>query len=372
MNIRAKIASILSLLILWGGLDVAWGQVYASAQLKRLAEHTNLSIPKKDGIYYKVSQYNGLPLTVIINNGEVCHIGLSLFTPWQRQFIDETHCNFLERLSLATEIPEFYGISARQYLKDEKVEFLEGRLDDIRAFTNDTTHIFQSTLVDGKTYIACWYDSSGQERRVTLIYPADFQLISGLSMVEAENRLYDDIRRTRLDDTEQFEPVEDLLQPIGNGPVHLLKGSIFFLPELNSNRYYVKESAKKFSLLYSEDFPLETLANLVTGTELENQFNLEIRLVKYGFQVDNFTVPLQYWLAFCIQSGCTPYFGVIKHEEHQIVGELIMQNEALGYCHVMKITLDPSILKGRKGTIKARLNSYVPMSNVKSLFDENN
>ena len=61
---------------------------------------------------------------------------------------------------------------------------------------------------------------------------------------------------------------------------------------------------------------------------------------------------------------------VTIQNKNEIIGELIMQNEALGYTHVMKLSLDPSTLKGRKGVIKARLNSYVPMSNVKALFHE--
>lgn len=347
------------------------GQNFASNQLERLAKEIGFQAATTDGIHYRAAQYHGFPVSVAVRHGEVCHVGLALFTPWQRQFIDEAQCNFLERMALAAEITDFYGISIRQYLRDEKVEFLEGRLDDLKTFLTDTTYIFQSTLVDGKNYIACWYTSDAHERYLTLTYPADFHLISGLSMTEAEDRLFDDIRRTRPEDTEWYEPVADLMQCVGSGPVHLLKGSIFFLPELNSNRYYVKSAKNKFSLLYSEDFPLETLANLMTGTELDNQFIINVKQVKYGYNVDDFNVPLKHWLAFCIQSGCTPYFGVISQEEDKIVGELIMQNEALAYCHVMKLTIDPSLLKQRKGTFQARLNSYVPMSNVKSLFDEN-
>lgn len=312
-----------------------------------------------------------MPVTTIVNQGEVSHIGLSLFTPWQRQFIDGVQCNFLERIALAAEIPEFYGIDIRQYLRDEKIEILEGRLDYLKTFFSDTSYIFQSTLVNGKTYIACWFTPDAHERYLTLTYPTDFHLISGLSLTEAENRLYRNIQRSRPEAMEQFEPVEALLQCIGNGPVYLLKGSIFFLPELNSNRYYVKERSGKFSLLYSEDFPLESLANLMTGNEIDNQFVINVKLVKYGYQVDDFNIPLKHWLAFCIQSGCTPYFGVIEQEKDKIVVELIMQNETLAYCHVMKLTIDPKLLKARKGTLQARLNSYVPMSNVKSLFDEN-
>lgn len=371
MKARMILMTLLSFLLMGGGSGVVLGQHFASNQLERLAKEIGVQVPTSEGLHFRVTQYKQLPVSVAVNHGEVCHIGLALFTPWQRQFIDEVQCNFLERIALAAEIPDFYGIGIRQYLKDEKVEFLEGCLDNLKHFLSDTTYIFQSTLVDGKNYIACWYTPDAQERYLTLTYPANFHLISGLSMTEAENKLYDDIRSTKTEDTEHFEPVVDLMQCIGNGPVYLLKGSIFFLPELNSNRYYVKTSKDKFNLLYSEDFPLETFANLMTGIEIDNEFVINIKQVKYGYQVDDFNVPLTNWLAFCIQSGCTPYFGVISQDGNKIVGELIMQNETLAYCHVMKLTFDSSLLKRRKGTLQARLNCYVPMSNVKSLFDEN-
>lgn len=369
---RLSIATLLSLFLFGGGLGIVCGQnSYASSQLEKLSKHIGLTAQTKNGIHYKATTYNGLPITVELRNDEVSHIGLSLFTPWQRQFVDETQCNFLERLALAAEITDFYGIGIRQYLKDEKIEFLEGRLNDLRNYVTDTAFIFQSTLVDDKTYIACWFDATGQERQLTITYPANYHLIAGMTIQEAENRLYNDIRRTKTEDTEQYDPVAELLQPVENGPIRLLKGSICFVPELNSNRYYVEEAKNRFSLLYSEDFPLETFANLATGIEIENQFVINTKLVKYGFHVDEFTMPLKNWLAFCLQKGCTPYFGVISHDEHAVVAEWILKNDALGYCHVMKITLDPSQLKARKGVMQARLNSYVPMSNVKALFDEN-
>ena len=373
MKTWLKIATFLSFLLFGGGLGVACGQIdFASSQLERLAQQTNLTIPAKDSIYYQVEQYKGFPVTVIVNNGEVSHIGLSLFTSFQRQFFEEKICNFLERMALTAEIPDFYGIDFQKYLRDEKIEILEGNWKDLKSIMADTSYIFQSTLVDGKNYINCWYTPDAHERFITLTYPADFHLISGFSMTEAEDRLYEDICCAYIQDTTCFEPDSTLLQRIGNSLIYLLRGGIYFLPELNSNRYYVEDTLGKFSLLYSEDFPLESLANLVTGTEIENSFVINVKLVKYGFLVDEFTVPLTTWLSYCIQSGCTLYFGVISQKEREIICEFIAQNEAFGYCHVMKFTIDPSLIESREGFMQARLNSYIPMSNVKALFSENN
>ncbi len=373
MNIKVNILATILSIILIGGYSEVYGQMkFASSQLEQLANKTSITLPTEDGVYYRAEQFNDYPITIIVKHGEVTHIGLSLFTISQRQFVDELICNFLERTALAAEIPDFYVVPFSQYLNDQKIKVLEGHWDNIKTLLNDSCYVFQSSLFEGKNYINCWYTQIATERYLTLSYPADFQLISGLSMVEAENRLYDDICLTSVEDTIFVEPEGSLLQRIGNSMIYLHKGDIYYLPGLNSNRYYVVDSLGKFDLLFSEDFPIESLFNLFTGTDIENSFVLNIKLLKYGYQVDDFIVPLKNWFAFCIQSGCVPYFGIIGKEENNIVGELVMQNKSFGYCHVMKLILDPSSLKNRTGTIHARLNSYIPMSNVSALFNELN
>ena len=162
------------------------------------------------------------------------------------------------------------------------------------------------------------------------------------------------------------------MQQIGNGPVYLLTGDIYLIPELTSNRYWVKDPDSGMQLLYGADLPLESMANLVTGTELETDIDLEILHVLYGFRTATFTLPLRQWVSYCMAQGCQPYFGVMSHEGDTVNASLVLHNEALGYIHLMKLTFDTSAIASRKGVVKARLNSFVPMSNVKSLFNENN
>jgi hypothetical protein len=117
---------------------------------------------------------------------------------------------------------------------------------------------------------------------------------------------------------------------------------------------------------------METMANLVTGTEIENQLMLNIAMVKYGYKIDSATVPLRQWITYCFSEGCVPYFGVMTKESKKMVCELLMINEMLGYAHVMKMEFNPKILANREGKIKARLNSYIPIWNLKSLMDDKN
>ncbi len=366
-----KMAIFLSLLILWEGFGIAFAQEYRSSQLEHIADFIGLPCQDNDGLFYKALQYQGYPVTVIVRNGEVTHIGYSLFTPTQRHCLSELQCDFIERMALTADIPDFYGVPISQYLYDEKVEFWEGGFSDLKVIATDTTFIVQNTLNEGKIHIVSFYSSNKQKRLLTLTYPTNYHLISGLNVTEAENTLCADMSCVCVEKTVQTEPVDSMFYPLGDSLLWYLRGDSLFLVELNSNRYYKKNDQGEFSLLYSENYPKETMANLVTGVEMEYPFVLDVKLVKYGCQKDHFQIPLRRWVAFCLQTGCKPYFGAERMENNQIHGELLMRNEELGYCHVMKMTFDPSVLGEKTGTIQARLNSYVPISNIKTLFQEN-
>ncbi|MBO7100810.1 MAG: hypothetical protein J6V98_02160 [Bacteroidales bacterium] len=282
--------------------------------------------------------------------------------------VEQQHYRFLQRLTEGYAQGEIQGKPVDTYLREEKIAFLQGGFSQLQAALADSAAI-EISLVDGKRYAVSFF--RGDQRTVIISYPASYQLILGTTLMEAENRLFEDVWRTPLPKVEEHQVVEELLQQMGTSAVYLLAGSSYVLPELNTNRYYVKNEHGKFELLYSEDLPLETMANLTTGTDIDNQLMLDIRMVKYGYRTEDATVPLRQWVAFGIEQGCTPFFGVISSEEGKVVCEYVMQNEALGYAHVMKFEFNPSILVDRKGNMSARLNSYVPISNVKSLFKEN-
>lgn len=282
--------------------------------------------------------------------------------------VERQHYRFLERLTEGYAQGEIQGKPVDTYLREEKIAFLQGGFSQLQAALADTSAM-EISLVDGKRYAVSFF--RGDQRTVIISYPASYQLILGTTLMEAENRLFEDVWRTPIPKAEEHQVVEELLQQMGSSAVYLLAGSSYVLPELNTNRYYVKNEQGKFELLYSEDLPLETMANLATGTDIDNQLMLDIRMVKYGYRTEDATVPLRQWVAFGIEQGCTPFFGVISSEEGKVICEYVMQNEALGYAHVMKFEFNPAILVDRKGNMSARLNSYVPISNVKSLFKEN-
>lgn len=291
---------------------------------------------------------------------------------------DEVHRRFLERLAIGAEQGEMAGKPIETFMREEKIALLEGTFSDLKALCRDTAAVMEMSMLDGKRY-AVRFTREGS-RSAAIAYPVDYQLIIGVTMMEAEDRLEQAVRMTPLPPIDTTKTVAaDLLKQVGTSPLYLLSGTSYILPELNCNRYYVRidDRSTHYEPLVSEDFPLESMANLVTSNDLDGGISITITQVKYGYRIQTFTVPLRQWVTFCLAEGCQPYYGVISHERDNVVCEVVMQNESLGYAHVMKMTFNPAILSdqwpvasGHPREATARLNSYVPISNVKALFDE--
>ena len=295
-------------------------------------------------------------------------LGWSNRTIAQSSILD-MHRRFLERLCAGYDQGKLGGKPFSAFLREEKVALLDGSFEELRSLCSDTSASMEVTVADGKRCAARLYRNDGQS--VIISYPADYHVILDVSLMEMENSLYESVM-----DSSSVYPVDmvnverTLLQPLDAGMAFIYKGDYFVLPALNNNRYYVREASGHFDLLYSEDYPIETMANLVTGTEIKTDITLSILFVKYGFRRDTLSVPLNRWVGFCLNEGCIPYYGVVSHQDDKVVAVLLMRNEDLGYVHVMKFSFDISILEKRCGEVTARLNSYVPFSNVKYLFSK--
>lgn len=392
------------------------------------------------------------------------------------QQIETAHLNFLQRLASGVEYGKIEGKTISQYMFEERIAILEGDISMLNGLLSDTSVLTEIAIVNGKRCATRLYKDSS--RVFTISYPANYQLIFGTTLMEAEERLPDAIRATNIPPLEKESISKDVLTQQNNSIIYVQKGNSYIIPELNSNRYYVaikrgaiidtassildkktcsdsvfvensnaaadtdfivdsitptktvnpsreccivaffkklfgcsnpspkennilsdtillveynnrdssvskvpfipvdsldvSEDSLTFELLYSENLPVESMANLVTGNNIDDSIDINILLVKYGYRTEQFIVPLRQWVAFCFAEGCQPYFGAISQDRDEVVCELIMHNELFGYAHVMKLTFNPEIISLNKGVMSARLNSYVPIDNLKSLFDEDN
>lgn len=343
---------------------------YRTDLLERMAAAMNMH-PKlqllADGEYYRYAEYKGRAVTVIVAGGEVTHIGYSLFTPTQRRAFRSPACDFVERYALELSLPLKREKSITRQLDEDGVFFRNGNLETFRQLQQDTTWQVGIEMLDGKRYTVSWQHWGKQPFAIN--FPVEYDLLAGTDMQEEERRIVGSILRSSTK-TRRLPPFDaQQLKPAWQGKYYVLPGEHYYTEQLNANCYITRDGGG-YRPFFHPDFVVESLANLLTTAAVDNDYDLEIRLVKYGFVQDTIRVKLNQWVNYCIECGCKPFFGVISTKDGMADCEVIMQNTAMGYIHVMRLTVDIGSLQERRGLVQARLNSFVPTTRVKYLFDE--
>lgn len=349
---------------------------YQTDMLKLIADKTGLRQQLdtiKEGEYTHYSQFKSQPITIIVENNRVTHIGFSIFDNNQRQGFGKHICNFLERYFLELAIPTIDHFSTSQRMKEDRVTFLKGEPDpqNLRLLSEDTTVCINLQSINEKDYIMGWRRDSIWQCIIS--FPIEYDLLIGTNMDERERRLSEELQNEYCYTDSLDKERQDKLIKAWQDNYYTLKGRAYLLENLNGNLYFEKDSDGLFKPIFNTIYPIESLANLFTSSFIKNEYEIEIQMRKYGFITDTICVPLTRWINYCRFTGCKPFFGIIALNEDGIsTCELIMYNAELGYNHIMKIWFPLAALETRKGIIKARLNSYVTSSRIKNLFDDNN
>ncbi len=325
-----------------------------------------------DGCYYDVFSYKNRPLTVVVDNDEVVHVGYTIFSPMQREFVGRDIADFIERYWLSTDLPLKRLKTVEQQMREDRVVFSKGSMSVIAKLQGDSTLSVQTLMDFERRYDITW--KKGDVTVCALSFPVDNELLSGRSLIENDQRLADDIQRAR-----QIQPSKDItvngdmLQHSQEHGYYVLPGESYYMDSLTGNRYFHRDKKnRQFHLLNTPEYGFETIANMLTGTDLPQAENyaLTLRQQTYNYQQKIVTTSLRQYVSFCLQSGCTPYVGLISETGNIVEVELVMRNVALGYVHVAKLTFDTAQMGEGSGTVSGRLNAYVPTANVKNLFKD--
>lgn len=326
----------------------------------------------RDSIYYNLFSYRERPLTVIVDNHRVEHIGYHLFTNEHRDVFHTPVINFLERYFLELDL----GIDSIHTMKDkmenDNVRFHKGNSKFFRNLPNDSlyqiAYFVSIQNINERGYSVEWLKDSTIVCGIS--FPIEYAVLTGTDMVEYENRLKNEIERDTLKSPKVAEVTREMLKKEWQENYYILKGDYYYFESLNNHQFFVMDSLEQLRPMYDSIHVVESLHNLFTMPYLENEYTLDVKLVKYGFKKEFFSIPLKQWLRFCLNSGCRPYFGIISNDGKNVVCELIMRNSDMAYVHVMNLTFDLKTLEERGGVIKARLNSYIPTARIKYLFEE--
>ena len=352
-------------------IEVSSAMRYRTDLLERMADGMKMREQIEslgEGEHYGSLSYGGLPLSIRIHNGEVCHIGHLVFRKEFRDLEPLPIYDFIERYTLEVRIPYERIKPVAKQIEEDEIVFTAGSFE-LLCSLYDVPDI-RIDRQDGRYYTVTW--SSEDNILCSMNFRNVFELLNGSQMDENERRLPQSIQTHTVSiSLPDSVKREDLIATWMNN-CFILPGDSYYTDKMTSNLYYerVEEEEDSFRLLFTPVFPVESLANLFCTSDIDNDIILDINYRKYGLTGENFKVSLDKWTDYCIQEGCTPYFGVMEDNDELIVCSIIMKNIDSGYLHLLKADVPRSVVKNPEGEIKARLVSYIPHSRIRNLFDE--
>lgn len=254
--------------------------------------------------------------------------------------------------------------TAERKMAADKFTIEHGNLASI-ALLNDSLDT-RITLDDKRRYTVSWLKNNKPIMSVS--FPAQYELILGKNKYEAENMMKKMLLSFRPTATPRIQPKGDL-NSTGDENIYTESNGYYQVKSLRADHYYIKDK-QGYRLLSDKRFPYETVANLTTTGQLPNLLQLNIIHKKYGNRQDTIDIPLNHWVLFCKEEGCTPYFGTEKEDGKSITATLIMNNRSLGYIHLLHFIFPLELLDKMEGTVTATLRTYIPTHNLENLFDD--
>ena len=273
---------------------------------------------------------------------------------------------FLERYLFEIDSLQTHGEYVNQRLRDDKVLFLTGNASSARRINPSTP--FSINKTDNKFYEVLWTDSLGG-LLLNIAFPMQYELLLGKSKLELETVFQDVLNEPRT-----FVPCpvnKNALLRQEDGCLMTHPTVYYYVESMNTASFYRPNEVDSLVVTFSSSDKWHSAANLFHGC-LGNidDYVLCIEQNLYGFKKKQYTVSLMQWLAYCQAMKMKVYFAVEEEREDGLKALLIAQSEDLGFNHMLSLIIPNNFVEKHNAVIKASLHTYIPMQNVKDLYQQ--
>ena len=202
-----------------------------------------------------------------------------------------------------------------------------------------------------------------KELRITI--PADCQLIIGADALELESIVERDVPNFPADYTFNIQ-CDDAKVSAAEGLKIVERG--YYLNELIRADLYFVNKGGDMQLYCDKRNPSRSISNIMLTGQFAKPIPMKLTINKYGYKSSELNTTLQQFLAYCIEEGCTLYFGIKTSGDSRLTGTLFARNDALGYNHVMSVVFPTDIISGGNSKVASTLYAYIPLHNVTEKF----
>jgi len=334
---------------------------FYSSHVKVAAE--KLSLTQLDTLHAgsSIIAYKGKDIIVRKNNaGQVEHIGMPLFSDEMRTYHPSPIYDYLEYSLL----DYTYKISDNPMsLLDLK--FRKGSWKQLSQVNAEMPVNIQN--VQEKVYLVGWQNNGADF--VEVFFPIKYDVMANSTHKEMEEIFIRDLKTFKK--TEEQHPslaMEQMVENESGDNILVKEGSTFFIPEVNTNTYFVKEG-DTLKALYDRKYPGESFANLILDGAGLPEATLNVEFVKYDYKTESLNIKLSDFIAYAKKNGCQPFVGIEEVSSQKVEASLFLSNRNSGYAHVISLTSTVASLFSEVPEIEAVAYLFTPTSNIKTLFD---
>ena len=360
---------------------------HALSRVERLS--AEISIPYLDVDTCVTISYKGYPVVIERKDEEIAHIGITIFGNSLKNNSNEQIYRFIEQYLLELLTYQTKSDQAQRMFDDGVI--IMGDLKDIPLLSSDEGIFLTETYEQGRGYNIEW---SNGKSTFSMSFTPKYELISGLNKIELENQFVKRVRAHKITKEPSSYTGGDTIRI--SEDLFVVKNGFYILEQIECSKYLTYEKRRQkesktnslgkdaidslstfncldsLTLVCDEKYPIESLRNLLSTSSIQNEYTISVKINKYGFKQEVFSVPLSQLIDFCLQEGCAPYVGIEKAEDETITAVLIMVQPNYGYNHIFKIEFNSETLQDKTGIIYGVVNGYTPTHNVSNLYGEDN
>ena len=153
--------------------------------------------------------------------------------------------------------------------------------------------------------------------------------------------------------------------------MYYTKTAYLELESFNDAEYYMKVR-DDFLPVFDTNHPDYSAANLFHGLIPNKDYRMYVEQSVYGLKTISYTISLKQWLSYCAEWGLKVFFAVEEQREDGLLTLIIAQSKELGFNHMLSVVIPDKFITDTKAVMKVRMTPYIPIHNIKNLFQEEN
>ena len=318
---------------------------FRTERLALMAQALHLNLPDSlvaNAQMDSISSFMGKPIYVCTDvYGEVSHIGYQIFAPQLAEYYqNEPLFHFVERYLLELDL-RLDGHNPDLRMDIDQVVLTRGSISLLRTLNPQSNFSFDFEEIRRHFYRLTWTLSNGAV--VSMVVPADCQLIMGANTIEMELMAERDILRAMPLDEETVMSRWAEAKGVRENQFFILEGGDYMSRYIRGDLFFTEQDGQR-SLLVSPWQPRESVSNLMLTGLSKLDLPVSLTMNRYGGKRDQLSITLSQYISFCLQEGCLLYFGIKQVKDGVLTGALFAYNGQFAYTHLLDVTFPLSLL----------------------------